>query len=96
MGMQVFGDPQALEGERPGQIRLLPPEGEIPSSQVHICAFYHGADAQPVRTVRFLPLINLSGYKPHEFQKDCEIIVGETQPDCKVRTADCPGVRGMP
>lgn len=91
VGIQVFGDPQGAEEERPGLIRVFPPEGEPITNQVRICTI------NDLRTASFRPGINIDDYKAAEIQQDCviKIVDGQPQVQCQVRTAalstDCPG-----
>jgi hypothetical protein len=87
IGVQVFDDPSAGAGERPGKIRVFPPSGEIPPSQVRICRI------NGLRTANFIPAPALGEYLPTEIHQDCSTLIVNGQPQvvCKVRTADCPG-----
>ena len=87
VGMQVFDDPQGAEEERPGLIRVFPPDAEINPNQVVICSL------NGLRTNEYANEINIDDYLPSEFQHDCEIKIvdGQSQVDCQVRTTDCPG-----
>jgi hypothetical protein len=86
-GVLVFGDPQGPEQDRPGRIRVYKPEPEDFFSQVRICR------VNDLRTVNFIPPINIGDYLPAEIQQDCapQIVNGQTQVVCHVRTTDCPG-----
>ena len=46
-----------------------------------------------LRTANFIPPINIGDYLPAEIQHDCapQIVDGQSQVVCQVRTADCPG-----
>lgn len=87
IGDQVFGNQTAVEEERPGQIRVFIPDSEIPPSQVRICRVNN------VRTASFVPFIPLGDYLPGEIQQNCgvQIVDGQPQVICQVRTTDCPG-----
>ncbi len=87
VGVQVFDDPQGAGEERPGRIRVYQPQGEDFFSQVRICA------VNGLRTANYIPALNLGDYLPAEIQQDCEpqIVDGQPQVICQVRTADCPG-----
>lgn len=87
IGIQVFGDPNGMDEERPGRIRVYEPQGEDFYNQVRICK------VNDVRSAVFVPPINPDNYQPAEFQHDCAIQIVEGNPEvvCQVRTADCPG-----
>lgn len=87
IGVQVFDDPVAAGEERPGKIRVFVPTGEISPSQVRICRVNN------LRTASFVPALALGEYLPSEIQQDCspQIVNGQPQVVCQVRTADCPG-----
>jgi hypothetical protein len=87
IGLQVFNDPQGIEGERPGRIRVYEPQGEDFFSQCRICRI------NGLRTVNFFPSLNIGDYLPGEIQQDCapKIVDGQSQVVCQVRTTDCPG-----
>lgn len=74
VGVQVFDDPRGLEEERPGRIRVFPPDAEIPPNQVRICRI------NDLRTANFKPNINVDDYLPAELQRDCEIKIVDGQP----------------
>jgi hypothetical protein len=86
VGVQVFDDPGAEE-ERPGRIRVYKPEGEDFFSQVRICS------VNDLRTANFFPPLPIGSYLPAEIQQDCapQVVDGQPQVVCQVRTADCPG-----
>lgn len=86
-GMEIFGDPLAGEQERPGKIRVFPPSGEIPPSQVRICR------VNGLRTANFVPLPPIGDFLPSELHQDCSPIIVNGQPQvvCQVRTMNCPG-----
>jgi hypothetical protein len=85
IGLQVFGDPNGLDEERPGRIRVYEPQGEDFFSQVRICRI------NDLRTANFIP--PPSDYLPAEIQHDCAVQIVDGQPEvvCQVRTTDCPG-----
>lgn len=87
VGEQLFDDPSGGEMERPGQIRVFPPEGEDPFEQVRICS------VNDVRSAVYVPPIDINDRLPHEIQRDCapQIVDGETQVVCVPRTTNCPG-----
>jgi hypothetical protein len=87
VGVQVFGDPQGADQERPGRMRVYEPQPEDFFSQVRICT------VNGLRTANFIPPINIDNYLPAEIQRDCEpkIVDGQAQVVCQVRTTDCPG-----
>ena len=86
-GVQVFGDPIGAEQERPGSIRVYVPGAEDFFSQVRICR------VNGLRTANFFPPLALGDYLPSELQQDCgpQIVNGQPQVICEVRTTDCPG-----
>ena len=85
IGVELFGDPNGLDQERPGRIRVYEPSGEDFFSQVRICRI------NDLRTGSFIP--PPSDYLPAEIQHDCavQIVDGQPQVVCQVRSADCPG-----
>src|SRR5215831_14160893 len=87
IGVQVFGDPNGMDQERPGSMRIAPPEGEFFPTQVRICKI------NGLRTRSFIPALSPDDYRPDEIQHDCtiKIVDGQPQVDCQVRTTDCPG-----
>jgi hypothetical protein len=87
IGVQVFGDPNGTDQERPGRMRVYEPPPEDFFSQVRICK------VNDLRTVNFIPPINIDNYLPAEIQHDCEpkIVDGQAQVVCQVRTTDCKG-----
>jgi hypothetical protein len=87
VGIQVFGDPNSMDEERPGRIRVYEPQPEDFYSQVRICKI------NDVRSADFVPPISPDNYQPAEIQHDCAIQIVEGQPEvtCQVRTAACPG-----
>lgn len=88
-GVQVFGDPNGIEQERPGQNRFFKPEGEGFEIQLRICS------VNGLRTGEFAPPLNPEDYTPQELQHHCEVVVVEGTPQvvCEVLTDDCPGSR---
>lgn len=86
-GQQVFGDPAAGTEERAGRIRLVPPFGEIPPSQVKIYRM------NGIRTTHIVPLPALAELLPSELHQDCQpvIVNGQPQVVCQVRADNCPG-----
>ncbi len=87
IGVQVFDDPNGADQERPGKMRVYEPQGEDFFSQVRICSI------NDLRTANFIPAINPGDYLPSELQQDCapQIVDGQAQVVCQVRTTDCPG-----
>jgi len=87
IGLQVFGDPNGADDERPGRMRVYVPSGEDFFSQVRICTI------NDLRTANFIPPIDVNDRPPAEIQQDCapQIVDGQAQVVCQVRTADCPG-----
>jgi hypothetical protein len=86
IGVQVFGDPNGLDQERPGRVRVFEPQGgEIQPNQVLICRI------NDLRTGSFIP--PPTDYLPAEIQHDCAVqfVDGQPQVVCQVRTTDCPG-----
>jgi hypothetical protein len=87
VGDLVFGNPDGLAEERPGQIRLFVPEDDVFPSPVRICRL------NGLRTDSFRPPLDAGDWLPDEVQQICSTqFVGETpQVICEVQTADCPG-----
>jgi hypothetical protein len=89
IGVQVFGDPNGLDQERPGRVRVFEPQAgeEIQPNQVLICRI------NDLRTGYFVPAVTAGDYLPAEIQHDCavQIVDGQPQVVCQVRTTDCPG-----
>ena len=88
VGAQVFGDPHALEQERPGQNRFFDTSGgESFDIQLRICA------VNGLRTNEFSPTLNPGDYLPSEVQQRCVPIVvnGVPQLDCTIQKGNCPG-----
>jgi hypothetical protein len=88
VGIQVFGDPNGMDEERPGRIRVYEPQPEDFYSQVRICKI------NDVRSADFVPPISPDNYQPAEIQHDCaiQIVDGQQEVVCQVRTAPCPGL----
>ncbi|HEV2818101.1 MAG TPA: hypothetical protein VGW40_12870 [Allosphingosinicella sp.] len=89
-GLAMFGDPAALEQERPGLVRLppAPPPGtEDFTDHVRICRINN------LRTANYRPVLGAGEYLPEEFQQDCAVTVvnGEADVVCQMRTTDCHG-----
>ena len=87
ISVEVFGDPQGGDQERPGRMRVYVPQGEDFFSQVRICSI------NELRTANFIPPINIGDYLPAEIQQDCspQIVNGQAEVVCQVRTANCSG-----
>ena len=87
IGVQVFGDPNGLDEERPGRMRVYEPQGEDFFSQVRICK------VNDLRTANFIPPINIDDRPPNEIQHDCQIKIvdGQPQVSCQVRATNCQG-----
>jgi hypothetical protein len=87
IGVQVFDDPLAPEQEQAGRIRVFVPGVEDFFSQVRICSI------NGLRTANVSPSIDIGAYLPSEIQQDCapQIVDGQPQVICQVRTTDCPG-----
>jgi hypothetical protein len=87
MGVLVFDDPQGMGQERPGKMRVEPPEGEIFTTQVRICKI------NGLRTANWIPDLGPGDWLPDEVQHDCSVQIVDGQPtvDCEVRTTNCPG-----
>jgi hypothetical protein len=68
-------------------MRVYEPQGEDFFSQVRKCTI------NDLRTVSFIPPVNIGDYLPAEIQHDCkpEIVDGQPQVVCQVRATDCPG-----
>jgi hypothetical protein len=88
-GIQVFGDPNGVEQERPGQNRFFKPPPETFDIQLRVCSL------NGLRTGEFEPPLNPGDYTPQELQQRCQVVVvdGTPQLDCEVLTDadDCPG-----
>jgi hypothetical protein len=85
---QIFGDPGAVEQERPGKNRFFDNSGdEIPRTQIHICR------VNGLRTNEFTPELGPGDYEPEEIQQHCEaVLVGtEVQLNCEDQVGNCPG-----
>ncbi|MDQ2986637.1 MAG: hypothetical protein M3R13_07930 [Armatimonadota bacterium] len=94
----VFGNPNALESERPGLNRFFDPQAtgsdsEFLPAQLLICR------VNDLRTSKFRPPLTIGDYLPAEIQQQCELIlVNGSDPEnsridqvCDVQTTDCPG-----
>lgn len=90
----VFGNPNALEAERPGLNRFFDPgNAEIFAAQLLICR------VNDLRTANFRPQLSIGDYLPAEIQQQCELVlVNGNDPAnaridqvCAVQTTDCPG-----
>jgi hypothetical protein len=88
VGVQVFGDPHALEQERPGRNRFFDTSGsENFDIQLRICK------VNDLRTNEFSPPLSPGQYLPSELQQHCVPIVvnGSPQLDCAIQKGSCPG-----
>jgi hypothetical protein len=88
VGDQVFGNPNAVEEERPGRNRFFDPGSEESFFiQLRICRI------NGLRTSNIFPPIPPGDYLPTELQQHCEPVqVGnEVQLNCEVLKGDCPG-----
>ena len=88
VGVQVFGEPGALEQERPGQNRFFDTSGgESFEIQLRICKL------QDLRTNEFAPPLQPGDYLPSELQQHCEPVVvnGVPQLSCEIEHGNCPG-----
>lgn len=88
VGLQLFGDADAVLAEHPGQRRTQPfPGGEFPPPQVRVCRI------NALRTGEFLPTPGTGEYTPEEVHQQCHVILENGQPRqvCEVQTTDCPG-----
>lgn len=85
----MFGNPHALDAERPGRNRFFDPGSEeIFFSQLQICR------VDDLRTASFRPPLTLGDYLPAEIQQHCELVLGDDQQitqNCSVQTTNCPG-----
>ncbi|HEU4628578.1 MAG TPA: hypothetical protein VFS08_02505 [Gemmatimonadaceae bacterium] len=85
----VFGNPLAVEQERPGLNRFFDPgSNETFQSQLLIC------QVNDLRTASFRPALAIGDYLPSEIQQHCELVLGEDgviRQNCSVQTGDCPG-----
>lgn len=86
-GIALFDDPQGADQERPGRIRVYEPQGEDFFSQVRICR------VNDLRTASYIPPLDIGAFLPAEIQQDCtlQLVNGQPQSVCQVRTTDCPG-----
>ena len=86
-GIALFDDPQGADQERPGRIRVYEPQGEDFFSQVRICR------VNDLRTANTIPPLDIGAFLPAEIQQDCapQLVNGQPQSVCQVRTSDCPG-----
>lgn len=87
VGQEVFGDPAAVEQERPGRNRFFKPVGESFAIQLPIF------EVNGLRTNEFVPRLNPGDYKPEELQQHCEVVLvnGVPQTNCTVQSTNCPG-----
>jgi len=88
VGVQVFGDPHALEQERPGRNRFFDTSGgENFDIQLRICK------VNGLRTNEFSPALNPGDYLPSELEQHCVPIVvkGAPQLDCEIQKGNCAG-----
>lgn len=88
VGVGVFGDPDCVVTERPGQVRTPPfPGGEFPPAPVVICRI------NGLRTGQFRPPLAAGDYTPGELQQRCHVVLENGVPTqvCEVQTTDCPG-----
>lgn len=87
MGLLVFNDPQGMGQERPGKMRVEPPEGEITPAQVRICKI------NGLRTANWVPDLSPGDWTPDEIQHQCttQIVNGQPILDCEVQSSNCPG-----
>ena len=86
-GIALFDDPQGADQERPGRIRVYEPQGEDFFSQLRICR------VNDLRTASYIPPLDIGAFLPAEIQQDCnlQLVNGQPQSVCQVRTSDCPG-----
>ncbi len=87
MGLLVFNDPQGMGQERPGKVRVVPPEGEITPFQVRICKI------NGLRTANWVPDLSPGDWTPDEIQHQCSVQFVNNEPilDCEVQSPPCPG-----
>ena len=88
VGDQVFGNPNAVDEERPGRNRFFDPGSEENFfTQLRICR------VNDLRSSNFYPPIPPGDYLPTELQQHCEPVqVGdEVQLNCQVLKQNCPG-----
>ena len=70
VGVGVFGDPDCVVTERPGQVRTPPfPGGEFPPAPVVICRI------NGLRTGQFRPPLAAGDYTPGELQQRCHVVL---------------------
>jgi len=88
VGTQVFGDPHALEDERPGRNRFFDTTGaESFETQLRICKL------NGLRTREFSPALSPGDYTAAELQQHCVPLVvnGVASLDCTIQKGNCPG-----
>ncbi len=80
VGLMVFGEPAAIEQERPGRMRVFEPF-------VRICRI------NGLRTANFRPTLALAEFQPAELQFNCQIVNqnGQVVQNCAVQTPPCSG-----
>jgi hypothetical protein len=85
----IFGNPDALEAERPGLNRFFDPgSGEFFDAQLQICRI------NDLRTASFRPRLSLGEYLPAEIEQHCQLVLGEDgviRQNCSVVSGTCPG-----
>jgi hypothetical protein len=88
VGLQVFGNAAALDGETPGQNRFFDTTGiESFESQLRVCTI------NGLRTNEYSPAVSPGDRLPTELQQHCEpvLVDGVVQPNCEVLNGNCPG-----
>ena len=88
VGTEVFGDPDALDQERPGRNRFFDTSGgESFEVQLRVCK------VNGLRTNEFAPALSPGDYLPAEIEQHCEpaVVNGVPQLNCQVQTGNCPG-----
>ena len=83
----VFGDPLAVEQERPGKNRFFKPEGEFFDVQLRVCRI------NDLRTNEFSPALQPGDYTPEELEIHCEpvLVNNQVQLNCETQVGSCPG-----
>jgi len=88
VGLQLFGDPTALDAETPGRNRFFDTTGvESFDIQLRVCTI------NGLRTNEYAPSVGPADRLPAELQQQCApvLIDGEVHPNCEVQVGSCPG-----
>lgn len=87
--LEVFHDEDCILEERPGQVRLVGSgDDDVGATLPVLICRVNG-----LRTNSFQPPLSLSEYTPEELENECtlEVVNGQVQLNCKVKTKNCPG-----